>query len=249
MIKRILSAIGTEPGCHAALSWSIEIARAHAASITVAPMLHPESWKESLPSVMTAGYAARVLERRPWEDSPIRLHDLEAWCGRMCAENGVECLFREPPGDPQDWLARLSGSHDLLVFSGEMNHLPELMKRRPDPVLAVKNEPGEIRSVLVRMLGAAGSTRALKQYVQLRLWPDAPLEVVCAHDDPDETGAMLTELARYCRAHEYTVRLTHVEGGASDLLEYVSRVGASLVIGEEFDATLLREDVPVFISR
>jgi hypothetical protein len=248
MIKRILAAIGTDRTCRGALAWSLDIARCSGAEVTVVPMLDPQSWKESLPSVMTAGYAARLLERRPWEDTPVRMHDLQAWCLHMCAEAGVECSVREPVHDPLDWVARLSLAHDLLVFSGQVNAVADLTGRGLGPVLVVPNETNRIEAVLVVYSGSLGSARTVKQYVQMRLWPAAPLELVCAHGDPEEAEALLSDTARYCRAHGYDVRLTHIEGDTSHLLDYVGRIGASLVVTADSDPQFLSANLPVFMS-
>lgn len=248
MTKRILAAIGVEPAARGALAWAVEIARSSGASLTVVPMVDPDSWKRELPAVMAAGYAARLLEQRPWEDPPVRMRDLEAWCGGFCGAADVECSFSQPARHPVEWLARLSQSHDLLVFSGGEDAAAEVERGLASPLLAVPNETRPVENVLAAYSGSPESAGALKQYVQMRLWPEAPLRIVCAHHDAGEAEALLSGLGRFCRAHGYAVRLEHLDGDISALLDHVDLAEVDLLAGAASHRALLRAGRPVFMS-
>ena len=106
---------------------------------------------------------------------------------------------------------------------------------------------------------------SMKQFVQLRLWPDAALEVVCAgaakHDEP--AGPLLEAATAYCRDHGFRATARHLDGAASDsLLSHAADSGADLIVhgssfrkilllerfGRNAVALLKRSTIPLFLS-
>jgi hypothetical protein len=248
MLKRILSTIGHETGSTGALGWSVQLAKTHQASLTIVPLIDPDSWKQELPPVMAAGYAARLLDQRPWDNSPVRMHDLEVRCQAVCREAGIECCMSEPAHDPYEWIANLWRYHDVLVAEQHTVEIGELLSRRLCPILAVPRETFQVTRVLAICGVSSESARALKQFLQLRPWPEASLELIHANPDPSEADSVLSAAARYCRAHGYDATLTHLEGDANNLPGYLDQRTPSLIVARSCEPGLDRSRSPAFLS-
>jgi nucleotide-binding universal stress UspA family protein len=121
--------------------------------------------------------------------------------------------------------------------------------------------------VLVAYNGSLESAKAMKQFVQFALWPDATLEIVCVGNAKtrEPTDQMLAEAAAYCRAHGFEarpVRLTsadhphaalrdRAEGGRADLIVLGSSFRRILLterFGRNAIALIEKSPVPLFLS-
>jgi hypothetical protein len=248
MIKRILSSIGPGAGLTGSLEWSVQLAKAHQASLTVVPLIDPDSWKQDIPPVIAAGYAARLLEQRPWDAPPVRMHDLELRCQAVCREAGVECTMSEPAHDPYAWTANLWRYHDLLVVDNHPARISEFLDRGLSPILAVPRETFSVDHVLTVCSDSIESARALKQFLHVRPWPEASLELIYATRDPRQADSLLSAAARYCRAHGRNVNLTHLEGEAGNLPDYLNQRNSSLVVAAHCEPGIERGRGLLFLA-
>ena len=143
---------------------------------------------------------------------------------------------------------------DLVVFglSGLFEHtlvpepgrsLAQLTRRGVRPILAAAREYREVRRVLVAYSGSPESASAMKQYVQMRLWPDAALTLACFGKSTDESTRLLEDAGAYCRAHGSRVTTESVESSPREgLNQYAESVGADLVVlGDSFRHILVRD--------
>ena len=79
--------------------------------------------------------------------------------------------------------------------------------------------------------GSTESAKALKRFIQLSLWPDITLKIVCFDLAADEANPLLTDSAVYCRAHGLEPETELVEGSPRDgLLEHAGQWRADLIV-------------------
>lgn len=77
------------------------------------------------------------------------------------------------------------------------NVLRQLIEGGVRPLIAVSDEYRAVRRVLVAYSGSVQSADSLKQFIRLRLWPQAVLRVlVCEH--PHEQAQRLLNEAAIC---------------------------------------------------
>jgi nucleotide-binding universal stress UspA family protein len=86
------------------------------------------------------------------------------------------------------------------------------------------------------------SAKAMKHFVQMRLWPQAQVRIVSFADGRAGTEQFLADAAEYCSAHGLQVETCAVSGSAKDqLLPYAEQWGADItVIGNSAKNLLLR---------
>lgn len=273
MVKRVLTAIGSSDGNAGTHLWAGELGKRFGASVTVVPLVDPESWMRPAPTVITSGHAAHLLEEQPWEAVSDRLAKLRAQCMGAFADSGVSVEFLPAGTRPWETLLSETRFHDLLVFGLNgtfdpvlvpdfLTSIGDLLGRGACPVLAVPGQWREIRGVLAAFSGTVASARALKRFVQLQLWPEAPVEVVCMSNDAAEAAAHLAQAKRYLEAHGRPVSTTAFRGTAADLCRFAIDHPAELIVagsshrnrfGIETSSEVLRgildqSDVPVLIA-
>jgi nucleotide-binding universal stress UspA family protein len=95
---------------------------------------------------------------------------------------------------------------------------------------------------LIAYSGSMESAKAMKHFVQMRLWPEATVRVITFDDNNPEATQLLADASEYCRAHSLTVETERLPGSPKEqLLPYAERWGADLtVIGNSAKNLLLR---------
>ncbi len=224
IVGRILATVGaTVEGCGPVL-WSVDIAKRNGSTITAVPLLHTGYWKQSLPAIMSAGYAARLLDTRPWDESSTMVQELRRRSQALCLEAGILLHFQHINNQDCPMAAVIShtpfhdllvlglaGTYDQIVISDTCDALRQVTRNGACPVLLVPQSLREIRHVPIACSGSVASARALKQFVQLRIWPDSALEV-CLEDDANQAGTVLGAAGDYLRAHDVTAQLRPMLG-------------------------------------
>ena len=108
--------------------------------------------------------------------------------------------------------------------------LIQLIAKGVRPILAVAQEHRPVRRVLVAYNGSMESAKAFKRFVQMRLWPDITLKIVC-FDKGGEADQLLADAAGYCRIHGYETEVEHVDGSPDKvLLQHAASWNADLVV-------------------
>ncbi len=274
MVKRLLLVVGGTMFSGTGVKWALEIAKKHGSEITALPLLDNESWKASLPMVMTTADASRMLESRPWEMAIRRSQRVIVELQQACAESRVSVRVSQPEGDVMEAIAGLWRSHDLVIFGlrglFEAGIVPEpeemaahLIKTGVRPILAVSRHFRSIRRVLVAYSGSMESATALKQFVGTRLWAEAELEVACFGQKEAGAEPLLEDATTYCRAHGLHPSTVSIkESAIRRLLPYASERSVDLiVIGDDYRHVLTKNllgdtmlhtarhsDIPLFIS-
>ncbi len=242
MIKRILVALSGTPFTATATKYALELAKLHKAEVTGVTDVDIAQLMKVGPVPVGGGAAAASLaEHRihvTEEHVEQAIQDFEQACAdaRM-----IHCIDRET-GDPFERLTALWRYHDLTIaglrglFEYGTVHNPDdlliqLIAKGVRPILAVARNYRPIRRVLVAYNGSMESAKALKRFIQLSLWPDITLKIVCFDMTADEAKPLLTDAAVYCRAHGLDPETELVEGSPRDgLLEHAGQWQADLIV-------------------
>jgi nucleotide-binding universal stress UspA family protein len=99
-----------------------------------------------------------------------------------------------------------------------------------------------MKKVLIAYSGSMESAKAMKRFVQMRLWPEAKLRIVTFAQEANQAEQLVGEAAAYCRAHGFEPEVACVPESPKDhLLAYAAEWGADLtVVGNSAKNLLLR---------
>jgi nucleotide-binding universal stress UspA family protein len=172
-----------------------------------------------------------------------------------CSKENVPYRILREEGDAFKQMVSHSRFHDLTIFglrsvfeyffedvdSGQL--LCRLVCGGVRPMLAESTEYHEIRRVLVAYSGSIGSAKTLKQFVQMRLWPDASVRIVGFGGRDGHDPCRLENAVEYCRAHGLETDFEHPPGSAREcLLPYAEQWEADLIVmGNSARSFLLRQ--------
>ena len=86
-----------------------------------------------------------------------------------------------------------------------------------------------VRRVLVAYSGSMESAKALKRFIQSRIWPGITLKIVCFARDDAET--LLADAAGYCQAHGHEAETERLEGSPKEgMLVHAGQWQADLIV-------------------
>ncbi len=242
MIKQILVALSGTPLTESAVQHAVELAKAHGARITGVTDVDLAKVAGVGPIPMGAGAAATELVEHRLQLTEQHVTESIELFESACAEANVPCSVVRETGNPYEKLISLWRYHDLTVaglrglFEYGIFHNPDdvliqLIAKGVRPILAVARDYRTIRRVLVAYSGSMESAKALKRFVQLRLWPDITLKIVCFDRAPDKSDSLLDDAADYCSLHGYAAEVQHLEGSPTkQLLEHAGRYKADLIV-------------------
>lgn len=250
MIKRILVGLAGTAYTPMAIERAIAIARSQQAELTGVTVVAP--WAEHAESA-APGVPRMTGERRePISDTAIAecVEQFEAECRRAEVPHRVQWEY----GDPFTHLVDLSRYHDLMVFGlPSLFHYdfrggdPEALLIRlvgagVRPLIAVSRKCPPVSRVLIAYNGSMESAKAMKRFVQMRLWPDAELKIVTFHPVSKVADMLLEPAAEYCRAHGYEVCRESNHGDPKSLLLAAAGLWRAdlIVMGNSSRSVLLR---------
>jgi nucleotide-binding universal stress UspA family protein len=121
--------------------------------------------------------------------------------------------------------------------------LARLVQSGVRPILAVSRECRPVQKVLIAYSGSMESAKAMKRFVEMRLWPNATLHVVTFDHQSEKAASLVSDAAAYCRAHGFVTQEANLPGSAKDqLLPYAEAWGADLlVVGNSAKNLLIRQ--------
>ncbi len=241
MIKRILVALSGTPFTDTAVQHALELAALHDAQITGVTDVDLAKVANVGPVPMGAGAAAHDLVEHRLQLTEHQVNDAIRRFESACAAAGLSPKVVRETGSPFEKLILQWRYHDLTVaglrglFEYGVFHNPDdlllsLISKGVRPILAVARTYRPIRRVLAAYNGSLESAKALKRFVQMRLWPDIELHIAC-FDLDDEAEHLLGDAAEYCQIHGYEAATEHVQGSPRDgLLEHADGIGADLIV-------------------
>ncbi len=243
MIKQILVGVAGTPALQAKIDCAIALAQRHDAEVAALAVVDVERL-HNVGAVPLGGakYAQDLADTRV-RDSHVSCEEALARCESACQSANVPIRLIRQEGDPLQVLARVWRHYDLCVLGArgwfDYDVVPEphaallkLVSAGVRPVLAVTEGMRVVRSVLIAYHGSVESARMMKRFLQMSLWPDAHLHIVCVgpaktQEDPQR---LLAEAAYLARAHGYGTTVAQIEGVPwSALLDHAAEVDADMI--------------------
>jgi nucleotide-binding universal stress UspA family protein len=242
MIKRILVALSGTPYTTAAIQHALELARLHDAEVTGVTDIDLARIADVGPVPMGAGAAAHDLVEHRLQLTEQHVEEAIESFEAACSDAGrTGCTVRES-GSPYEKIISVWRYHDLMV-AGLRGLFEYGVVREPDdvlirliskgvrPILAVAKEHRSVHRVLVAYNGSMEAAKAMKRFLQMRLWRKITIKIVCFDRPEDEARELLTDAADYCRVYGHDVEQERLEGSARDgLLEHAAEWKADLIV-------------------
>ena len=170
-----------------------------------------------------------------------------------CKAAGIRYQIVREVGEPFTLMIDQARYHDLMIFGLQslfafnlvpdpLDALVRLVQAGVRPLIAVAQSFYPVKKVLVAYSGSMESAKAMKQFVQMRLWPDAKLRIVTFEHQADIAQQLVSDAANYCRAHGFEVEEAVIPDSPKDhLLPYANAWGADMtVVGNGAKNLLLR---------
>ncbi len=253
MLNRILLGLGGTEYTLPAIGHAVDIALRHQATITGITIVDTRQPGQTRVASAAAhqGDAVHAEDPIATEQHHVArsIEDFE----RACSSAGVDYQVLPEHRNVLDVLIETSRYHDLTVFGLKSlfeyetpgdpeNAVLRLIAGGVRPILAVAREYRDIRRVLIAYSGSMESAKAMKRFVQLRLWPDVRLRIVTFNASEPDAAKLARDAAEYCRAHGYAVDWQTDPGSAKLLLLAAAQLGQDdlIVMGSSARNVLLR---------
>jgi nucleotide-binding universal stress UspA family protein len=275
MIKRILVALSGTPYTDSAIRHAIELARAHDAELTGVTIVDMKALSDTGPVPLGGAAAAHRLTEHRVEITRDRVEEVIEQFKSACRDTGMPHSVVQESGDPLEELTSLWRYHDLTIIGlrglfeyGVVNNpddkIVRLIAKGIRPILAVAQEQRSIGRVLIAYNGSIESAKAMKRFIQMRLWPGIELKIASFGFEEDEAEPMLTAAASYCRVHGYEPHIENVPAYPQEgLLKHSQAWGADLVVmgatsrsklarmilGETALEAMQNSNVPLYLTR
>jgi nucleotide-binding universal stress UspA family protein len=274
MIRRILLALGSEFYADTVIRRGIELAQIHGAEITGLTILDLDYWKRGLGTLYTASEAIRRIESRPWQTAQQRPAKIAALFTQACESASIKHRTIHPESDPLTYLIDEGRHHDLLIF-GMRGHFDQTIVPDPEaaiarlirhnitPIVTAVREYREIRRVMIAYSGSSQSADAMKRFIQMRLWPDAAVQIVTFDRNANAADDLLNAARDYCNAHDMQVELLSGNGSARTQLLPMTKEHRTdlIVLADSYSSLLLhstlgdvtrdivrQSDLPLFLT-
>ncbi|TQV76118.1 universal stress protein [Denitrobaculum tricleocarpae] len=276
MVKRLLVGVAGTPAMAAKIKHTIDLAKLHDAEISILSVVDVARLSALGPVPLGAGKYAQDLR----EGRIAKSHKLDenaiAGFEAACGEAGIPVQVIRQEEDPMEAVTSTWRYHDLCILGARgwfdhgvvadpQNALLKLITGGVRPVFAVTNEIRPMRKALIAYNGSLESAKTMKQFVQMGLWPDIELHIVCAGKSKsgEEPAVLLEQAAAYCRAYGHAPVVDHIEGAAQDvLLSYAKAMEADIIVmGSSYRKMLLQKrfgknalgmikasEIPLFLS-
>lgn len=216
MMKRILVGLAGTPYTPVAIQRAVALAAQHQAEVTGVTVI--DMSKISQLSGVSSGTDSADNSRRQRlaitrDHVEQALTDFQAACDGA----GVKGRIIQESDVPFTKLIDLARYHDVMVFGmrSVFEHdflcedphslLVRLVAAGVRPMIAVSPKFRFISRVLIAYGGSMESAKAMKRFVQLRLWPEAQLKIMTFNESESEASRLAHDAADYCRAHGYHV--------------------------------------------
>jgi len=213
-IKRILVGLGGTPFTPMSIRRAIELAQSHQAEVTGVTLLDESNFIDDAAEspIQVIEDQERLAKAKVLIEESVA--DFHAACDKWGLNQRpivqkIEATF--------ETLVESARHHDLVVFglksvlecdflcTEPQRFLVRLVATGVAPLFAITDKYRAITRVLIAYSGSIQSANAMKQFVQMRLWPDADLKIVMCGKSKVTGERLLNDAADYCRAHGYSV--------------------------------------------
>jgi len=253
MIKSILVGLGDLEYSQSATEHAVELAKRFDARITAVTLFDPDTLSTG-PVPIGAGEAAKELREHRVELTREVVSQTVEYFTNACGLAGICYEVLHETGNALEKTIACSRYHDLLVcglknlFAHGVTQEPpyelvKLVEAGVRPVVAVTQHFREVRQALIAYSGSIESSKSMKQFVQLNLWPDAQLRIVTFDTRAELGRKRLEHAAAYCLAHglQPEIELVNKPIGGGGLSAYAAGWGADIIVmGNSAKTFLLR---------
>jgi nucleotide-binding universal stress UspA family protein len=241
-MKRILVGLSGTEYTVSAINQAVALTMGHDAEVTGVSILDKSRLENVGPVPLGGSQYARELTDDRMEKAKERIEWSLHEFTESCRAAGVRHQVLREVGEPLSLLIDQARYHDLMVFGlrslFEFNLVADphdaivrLVQSGVRPLIAVSKHDSPIGKVMIAYSGSMESARAMKRFVQMRLWPGARLRIVTFEHTTDRATEIVNDAADYCRAHGFDVEVAIIPGSAKDqLLPYAEAWGADLIV-------------------
>lgn len=275
MIKRILVGLAGTSYTPVAIRRAVMLAQAHDAEVTGVTILDVSRvGREGIGLVKAPNRDVMRAERKRIARSQIQQSVNEFESASQSAS--IKYRIVEESRDAFTSLVAQSRYHDVMVFGLRSVFEYDFLQDDPEslliqlvsagvrPLIAVSNRFRRISRVLIAYNGSMESAKAMKRFVQMRLWPDVELKIITFHPADHEAREMLAAAAEYCRAHGYRVCRQSNQGDSRTLLLAAAKmwqadmivmgnsarsVLSRKILGDTLLGTLRDTHIPLFLAQ
>jgi nucleotide-binding universal stress UspA family protein len=226
---------------------------ANDAEVTGVSILDRERLSDAGPVPLGGGQYAHELAEDRIKKAKARIEWAMQEFTAACDAVGVRHRVLREVGEPFSLMIAQARYHDLMIFGlrslFEFDLVPDphdalvrLVQAGVRPLIAVSKGFYPMKKVLIAYSGSMESAKAMKRFVQMRLWPEAKLRIVTFAQEANQAEQLVGEAAAYCRAHGFEPEVACVPESPKDhLLAYAAEWGADLtVVGNSAKNLLLR---------
>ncbi len=253
MLKRILLGLGGTEYTVSAINQAVALALAHDAEVTGVSITDEGRLTFSGPVPIGDDQYAHELADDRMEKAKERCARAMQDFADACQAAGVRHQVLREVGEPFTLMIDEARYHDLMIFGlrslfafdlvpDPHNALVRLVQAGARPLIAVSKGYYPVNKVLIAYSGSMESAKAMKRFVQMRLWPEASLRIVTFEHQAEKAKQLVGDAADYCRAHGFEPEEAFVPMSPKDhLLPYAEEWGADLtVVGNSAKNLLLR---------
>ncbi|MDP1798924.1 MAG: universal stress protein [Planctomycetaceae bacterium] len=254
MIKRILVGLAGTTYTPVAIERAVALARTHDAEVTGVTVLDARRVRRDGGEASTPRKGADVIPNSRIAITQAGISQAISNFETACQTANIKYRVVKESGDAFTKLAELSRYHDLIVFglysAFEYDFLigdPEtilirLVSAGVRPLIAVPEKSRSISRVLIAYSGSMESAKAMKRFIQMRLWPSAELKIVTFHSSEEKASELLQDAEDYCRAHGFSVCHQSNPGDPKVLLLAAAALWQAdmIVMGNSAQSVLLR---------
>jgi nucleotide-binding universal stress UspA family protein len=216
MIRRVLLGIGGTPFSHVAIRRAVEIAEMQQAHVTAVTVVDEKRLGAVGAVPLGGGTAAADLREYRLGVTREQIEETLDEFKRVSGQRGVPITILREQGVPFQLMIDHARYHDLALFGlrsmfeyrvlGDSDVEPakvlrDLIEGGVRPLIAVDDDYRPIRRVLVAYSGSVQSAESLKEWIRLRLSPEAALRLLVCEHPQGQAEHLLTEASIYCRAH------------------------------------------------
>jgi nucleotide-binding universal stress UspA family protein len=243
MIKRILVGLAGTTYTPVAIRRAVALAQDHDAEVTGVTILDPRrvlcdgDGLVKAPNIDVFRAERTQIARAQIEQA---VNEFESACSAANIRHSVVELSRYH--DVMVFGLRSILEYDFLAGDPE-SLLIRLVSAGVRPLIAVSETFRSVNRVLIAYGDSMESAKAMKRFIQLRLWPDAQLKIVTFHSSDSKAQELLQAAESYCRAHGFQVSHQANPGDPKGLLQAVATLwGADMIVmGNSARSVLLRK--------
>ncbi len=242
MIKRILVGLGANSYSETAVKRAIDIAKPHEAEILAVTVFNEDRLRNVGPVPAGAGDQAKNIRQNRIKIVNEGIRKSIALFESQCKEAKIPYNIIQEEGDEFDAIINHSRYFDLTVLGLQglfdygllddpENQVLRVFQEGVRPIYAVSDQFISIDNILIAYSGSMESAKAMKRFIQMRLWPNAKLNIVCFNKNAREADRLLSDAKAYCQAHGFEANVFSRETPPQEsLLPFAKELNTDLIV-------------------